>query len=163
MILRHSPAPCELRSICAVSWRPILVALCLRNFQHVVDPSDPPPVERCYGVPYASLDGARGVKRDLSIPLKCFCRRNMVRAAFGPVDTRLIDDGWRTCQYRLTDSSFLWYTVLLLLKIKMYDCYMMYTNASEAFTASGELRSYLFSSVNRGIDESGLFYFCTVY
>ena len=40
----------------------------------------------------------------------------------------------------------------------MYDCYMMYTNASEAFTASGKLRSYLFSSVNRGIDESGLFY-----
>ena len=46
----------------------------------------------------------------------------------------------------------------LLLKIKMYDCYMMYTNASEASTAFGKLRSFLISSVNRGVDERGLFY-----
>ena len=46
---------------------------------------------------YASSDSPRGLKRDLCIPLKCFCHRNMVRAAFGPVDTHLIDDGCRTC------------------------------------------------------------------
>ena len=31
--------------------------------------------------------------------------------------------------------------MLLVLKIKMYDRYMMYTKASEASTAFGELRS----------------------
>ena len=38
----------------------------------------------------------------------------------------------------------------------MYDCYMMYTNASEPFTASGKLRSYLFSSVNGLIDSNAI-------
>ena len=40
----------------------------------------------------------------------------------------------------------------------MYDCYMMYTNASEASTAFGELRSYLFSVINGGVDKYDLFY-----
>ena len=39
----------------------------------------------------------------------------------------------------------------------MYDCYMMYTKASEASTAFGKLRSYLLSAVNRGVDKGGLF------
>ena len=39
----------------------------------------------------------------------------------------------------------------------MYDCYVMYTNASEASTAFGKLRSYLFSFVNREVDKGGLF------
>ena len=33
----------------------------------------------------------------------------------------------------------------------------MYTKASEASTAFGELRSYLFSVVNRGVNKGGLF------
>ena len=40
----------------------------------------------------------------------------------------------------------------------MYDCYMMYTNASEASTAFGELQSYLFSVINGGVDKYDLFY-----
>ena len=87
----------------------------------------------------------------------------MVRAAFGPVNTRFIDDGCRTCQHRLTGSSFLEYKLLLLLKFKMYDCYMMYTKVSEASTAFGELRSYLFSVVNRGVDKGGVFYLKSLY
>ena len=47
--------------------------------------------------------------------------------------------------------------MLLVLKIKMYDRYMMYTKASEASTAFGELGSYLFSVLNRGVDKGGLF------
>ena len=39
----------------------------------------------------------------------------------------------------------------------MYDCYMMYTNASEASTAFGKLRLYLFSFVNRRVNKGGLF------
>ena len=39
----------------------------------------------------------------------------------------------------------------------MYDRYMMYTNGSEASTAFGKLRSYLFSFLNRGVDKGGLF------
>ena len=39
----------------------------------------------------------------------------------------------------------------------MYDCYMMYTNASEASTAFGKLRLYLFSFINKGVDKGGLF------
>ena len=40
----------------------------------------------------------------------------------------------------------------------MYDCYMMYTNASEASTAFGDLRSFLISFVkNRGVNKGGLF------
>ena len=34
----------------------------------------------------------------------------------------------------------------------------MYTNASEASTAFGELRSYLFSVINGGVDKYDLFY-----
>ena len=45
----------------------------------------------------------------------------------------------------------------------MYDCYRMYTNASEASTAFGELRSYLFSVVNREVDKGGVFYLKSLY
>ena len=45
----------------------------------------------------------------------------------------------------------------------MYDCYMMYTKVSEASTAFGELRSYLFSVVNRGVDKGGVFYLKSLY
>ena len=45
----------------------------------------------------------------------------------------------------------------------MYDRYMMYTKASEASTAFGKLRSYLFSVVNRGVDKGGVFYLKSLY
>ena len=53
--------------------------------------------------------------------------------------------------------------MLLVLKIKMYDRYMMYTKASEASTAFSELRSYLFSVVNRGGDEGRRFCLKSLY
>ena len=43
----------------------------------------------------------------------------------------------------------------------MYDRYMMYT--TEASTAFGKSRSYLFSAVNRGVDKGGLFYLKSLY
>ena len=39
----------------------------------------------------------------------------------------------------------------------MYDNYMMYTNASEAYIAFGKLRSFFISPVNREVDEGRLF------
>ena len=45
----------------------------------------------------------------------------------------------------------------------MYDCYMMYTKASEASTAFVKLRSYLISVVNRGVDKGGVFYLKSQY
>ena len=47
--------------------------------------------------------------------------------------------------------------MLLVLKIKMYDRYMMYTKASEASMAFDKLRSYLFSVINGGVDKYDLF------
>ena len=42
--------------------------------------------------------------------------------------------------------------VLLFLKIKMYDCYVMYANASEASIAFDELQSFFISFADRRME-----------